>query len=151
MESQTSNAEDSFPAKFAPTIGNTLTNEKHSAEDAIQFSDPNSKSIANRLSTIADLGADEIRRLSSLNQADRREEINNLKQESRMYLFFIAMIAINSAWYYYTVNLIIYYDKNELLLSGTENAKLSSLIVLPFSLKPIWGCLSDSFYLFGYR
>ena len=94
---------------------------------------------------------EEIKRLSRLNEMDLEQEIQELKKEVKMYLMLMMMVAINSAWFSYNTNVTIYYDKNDLLLTGAENAKILSLMIIPWSLKPIWGCLSDSFFIFGYR
>ena len=107
--------------------------------------------IVRRLSKVGNMNSTEIRRLTGLNQIDREKEIEDLKQEVKQYQYLMAMIAINSAWFSSVFNVIIYYDKNVLELSGAENARIRSLVTIPFSLKPIFGCLSDSFYIFGYR
>ena len=143
--------EESFNKHSTVSFENTLPNLSQYGEDQGEIPDKESVKISKLLTSIGELANSEILRLSNLNQAGLKEEIDSLKKEVRMYLFLIAMIAINSAWYYYIINLIIYYDKDELEISGPANAKLASLVALPFSLKPIWGCLSDSFYLFGYR
>ena len=94
---------------------------------------------------------EEICRVATLSPEQQSAEIESLKKEVKSYLFLMVMIAINSAWFSYVTNMIVFYDKNDLGLTGAENAKIQSLLFIPWSFKPIWGCLSDSFYLFGYR
>ena len=120
-------------------------------DDYEEFPDRKSRSIVLQLAEIGDMTEEEINRLSQLNEIDRSEEIDKLNKEVKQYLFLMIMIAVNTAWFFYILNVVIYYDKNELRLKGSENAKVQTILFLPWSFKPIWGVLSDSFFIFGYR
>ena len=61
------------------------------------------------------------------------------------------IVAVNTGWNTFTQNMIVFYNRNRLKLSGAENAAFTSLTFIPFNIKPIWGFLSDTFYIFGYR
>ena len=132
---------------IAATIEESATGE----DDYDQLPDRETRTIALQLADVGGMDPEEIMRLSKLNPVDREEEIKTLKSEVRQYMFLMVMVAINTAWFFYTVNVVIYYDKNELGLTGPENAKVQSILFLPWSFKPIWGYLSDSFFIFGYR
>ena len=118
------------------------------------FEDPSSQSIALEIADetdIMDEEEEEIANLRNLTEEEREELIQEHKKEVKMYLMLMGMVAINSGWFAYVTSVIIYYDKNDLHLTGPENAKIQSLLYLPWSFKPIWGYLSDSFFISGYR
>ena len=110
MESQSHQAKESLSLlkKAAPTIEGSFAPEGEYGDGQNEFPDRESRSMAIQLADVGGMDGDEIRRLSNMNEFDREEEIKTLKKEVRMYLFLMAMIAINSAWYFYTANLIIY-------------------------------------------
>ena len=117
-----------------PTIeANTVEEE----DEYGYFPDRESRSIALQLADVGDMDLPEILKLSRLTEEEREQEILELKKEVKMYLFLMAMVAINSGWFNYVINVIIYYDKNDLLLTGAENAKIQSLLFLPWSFKPL--------------
>ena len=120
-------------------------------DDYEEFPDRETRSIALQLADVGNLDPEEIMRLSKLNEVDRTEEIKNLKKEVRQYLFLMVLVAINTAWFSIIINAVIFYDKNDLGLTGSQNAKIQSILFLPWSFKPLWGYLSDSFFIFGYR
>ena len=67
------------------------------------------------------------------------------------YKLLMFLIAANVGWWNYTMNMTVFSAKNVLELPPTRLAKLASLTALPWSMKPIWGFLVDSFSLFGYK
>ena len=69
----------------------------------------------------------------------------------RLYRNLMLMVSINSGWNYYTVGAISYILIYVVKASGGRNAFFMSFTNLGWYLKPIFGFLSDTFYIFGFR
>ena len=104
-----------------------------------------------RLSQVIGLSSEEIRELANLSKSDREAEINQLRELIKRYQMLMLLVAINSGWMFYTINMVTYYCKIDLELSAAQNSLVASILILPWSFKPIWGFMSDSFNFFGYR
>ena len=63
----------------------------------------------------------------------------------------MVLIAINTGWTFYYINMCVFYNKSIYNLSGAEIGKFIGFVSIPWNLKPIFGFLSDTFFLFGYR
>ena len=88
---------------------------------------------------------------SHASEGERDEKILSLKKSIRNYQILMYMVAINSACGNYIKNFVIFYLKSKLDINAADAAFLTGIINLPWSLKPIWGFISDSISLFKYR
>ena len=104
-----------------------------------------------KLSKVVDLSEQEAEELANMNESERLEEIKRIQELVKRYQMLMLLIAVNSGWMFYTTNMVTYYCKVDLGLSAADNSKVASILWLPWSFKPIWGFMSDSFNFFGYR
>ena len=104
-----------------------------------------------RLSQVVDLSTEEAQELANMSNSEREAEIGRLQELIKRYQMLMLLVAINSGWMFYTINMVTYYCKIDLGLSAAENSLVASILFLPWSFKPIWGFMSDSFNFFGYR
>ena len=61
------------------------------------------------------------------------------------------LIAINTGWTLYYLNMVVYYNKTVYHLTGAQIGEFIGFISIPWNLKPLFGFLSDTFFIFGYR
>ena len=114
--------------------------------------EPEKKEIAyRRLSNMVDVGAEQAKELVNLSESERRKKADELGSLISKFKFLMFLMAANVGWANYTINVIPFYSKNDLQLSAVEVGKIVSITTIPWSIKPIWGFVIDSFSFFGYR
>ena len=92
-----------------------------------------------------------LKMLTELTPNERSHQIQVLANQVQQYQRLMYLIALNSAWSTYSYNLCLYYCRSVLGASGADYSIFVSIMSIPWYLKPLWGFLSDSFFVFGYR
>ena len=116
-----------------------------------QFINSRRRKTELRLSEQIDISDDEAHQLAYLNNDQRAREIKRLHRLIGQYKLLLYLIAATVGWAAYSTNMTIFYTKNVLDLSAEATTRVNSVAFLPWSMKPIWGFLVDSVFLFRYR
>ena len=100
---------------------------------------------------MVDISEEEAKSLASLNTKEKIKEIKRLNALMTQYKLLLYLMAITVGWAAYSTNMSTFYTKNVLDLSAEASTQVNSIAFLPWSMKPIWGFLVDSVFLFRYR
>ena len=61
------------------------------------------------------------------------------------------MVSLNSGWFAYSSGVQLFVLLKVLQVDPGDYAFFTSIVGLGWYLKPFWGFLSDTFFVFGYR
>ena len=136
-----------IPMKFnTPKLGRI-----HSAGSVRSLRRTNSFSQLFTIKSTKDPFEEYSKTYSVMSANERGSELQEIKKRLRNYQVLMYMIAINAACATYTRNMIVFYLKSVLGLTAASSGAVTALIGMSWNFKPVWGFLSDSFSIGGYR
>ena len=111
---------------------------------------PQTKSVSNRYEAV-EVDDFNYRPISTMTKLEIQAELEELKTKISQYRALMLMVSLNSGWSMYRANVETFYLMDVLKVNGTVFNEFDANTDIPWMVKPLWGFLSDSFFIFGYR
>lgn len=89
--------------------------------------------------------------LTKLTSEERQAEINRCKEIYKHYSRMMYLISSNSGWFQYSDRVNFDFIANKLKLGPDDKSSFDAKMGFCWSIKPLYGWISDSFYPFRYR